>query len=98
MNRRSFVSLAASAAATAVTHIGHAASDQPITIGMPRTNGAVMPADFTGLSYESGQLYNADFFSPQNTALIRAFRELNHSGVLRLGGHLSNITPWEGVG
>ncbi|HXE07343.1 MAG TPA: hypothetical protein VN612_05575 [Acidobacteriaceae bacterium] len=98
MNRRSFVSLAASAAATAVTHIGHAASDQAIKIGMPRTNGAVMPADFTGLSYESGQLYNADFFSPQNTALIRAFRDLNHSGVLRLGGHLSNITPWEGVG
>ena len=57
-----------------------------------------MPLDFTGLSYETGQLYNANFFSPQNTALIAAFRGLSDHGVLRLGGHLSNITPWEGVG
>ncbi len=57
-----------------------------------------MPADFTGLSYEAGQLYNADYFSPRNAALISAFRGLSEHGVLRLGGHLSNITPWEGVG
>lgn len=57
-----------------------------------------MPADFTGLSYESGQLYNPDFFSPANKPLIEIFRNLSSKGVLRLGGHLSNITPWEGVG
>jgi Glycosyl hydrolase family 79, N-terminal domain len=57
-----------------------------------------MPLDFTGLSYETGQLYNPNFFSPQNTALIAAFRGLSNHGVLRLGGHLSNITPWDGVG
>jgi hypothetical protein len=57
-----------------------------------------MPIDFTGLSYETGQLYNAEYFSPQNTALIAAFRGLSNHGVLRLGGHLSNITSWEGVG
>jgi hypothetical protein len=57
-----------------------------------------MPVDFTGLSYEAGQLYNAEYFSPQNTALIAAFRGLTERGVLRMGGHLSNITPWEGVG
>jgi hypothetical protein len=57
-----------------------------------------MPLDFTGLSYEMGQLYNAEYFSPRNAELIRRFRELSSHGVLRLGGHLSNITPWEGVG
>jgi hypothetical protein len=57
-----------------------------------------MPLDFTGLSYEMGQLYNAEYFSPRNAELIRRFRELSAHGVLRLGGHLSNITPWEGVG
>lgn len=57
-----------------------------------------MPEDFTGLSYEAGQLYNPDFFSPQNAALIQTFRQLTPQGILRLGGHLSNITPWEGVG
>lgn len=57
-----------------------------------------MPEDFTGLSYESGQLYNAKYFSPSNAALIAAFKGLSEHGVLRLGGHLSNITVWEGVG
>jgi hypothetical protein len=57
-----------------------------------------MPLDFTGLSYEMGQLYNEEYFSPRNTELIRRFRGLSEHGVLRLGGHLSNITPWEGVG
>jgi hypothetical protein len=57
-----------------------------------------VPEDFVGLSYESGQLYNAAFFSVKNAALIKAFRELSPKGVLRMGGHLSNITPWEGVG
>jgi hypothetical protein len=57
-----------------------------------------MPGDFIGLSYEAGQLYNAEFFSSRNVALVNAFLGLNNRGVLRLGGHLSNITPWEGVG
>ena len=57
-----------------------------------------MPLDFTGLSYETGQLYNAEFFSPKNIALVNAFRGIGEHGVLRLGGHLSNITVWEGVG
>jgi hypothetical protein len=57
-----------------------------------------MAEDFIGLSYETGQLYNTNYFSPQNAALIRSFRQLSQHGVLRLGGHLSNITVWEGVG
>jgi hypothetical protein len=57
-----------------------------------------MPLDFTGLSYETGQLYNPEFFSPKNIALVNAFRGIGEHGVLRLGGHLSNITVWEGVG
>lgn len=95
MDRRRFVSLVACAAAGAARSTF---AEVPIPIGMPRANGAVMPADFTGLSYESGQLYNPEYFSARNTVLVGAFRGLNHSGVLRLGGHLSNITPWEGAG
>jgi len=53
-----------------------------------------VPLDFVGLSYENGQLYNTEFFAPDNTALIQAFRELTPKGVLRMGGHLSNITLW----
>ena len=69
-----------------------------VRVGAPRGPARVMPADFTGLSYEMGQLYNAEYFSAKNTALVSAFRGLSGHGVLRLGGHLSNITDWEGVG
>ena len=94
MNRRTFVSLSIAAA----THQVVAQSPAAIKLELPQSPTHRMPLDFTGLSYETGQLYNPDFFSPQNTALITAFRNLTTTGVLRLGGHLSNITPWEGVG
>ncbi len=58
------------------------------------TNLAIVPADYMGLSYESGQLTYPDFFSPQNSALIQMFRTLSPSGVLRLGGNLSEFTLW----
>jgi len=60
----------------------------------PATHLAQIPADFMGLSYESGQLAYPDFFSPQNLALIEIFRTLSPAGVLRLGGNLSEFTIW----
>ncbi len=58
------------------------------------TSLAKVPEDYMGLSYESGQLAYPDFFSPENTALIRMFRRLSPTGVLRLGGNLSEFTLW----
>ena len=96
MDRREFLFSAASAALTPVQHSAEAV---PVSVTLnTAATGPVMPDDFTGLSYESGQLYNPDFFSPRNTALVAAFRRLTTNGVLRLGGHLSNITTWEGEG
>ena len=60
----------------------------------PATRLANVPADFMGLSYESGQLAYPDFFSPQNLALIQMFHTLSPEGVLRLGGNLSEFTVW----
>lgn len=57
-------------------------------------NLAKVPLDYMGLSYESGQLAYPDFFSPRNTALIQMFGTLSPSGVLRLGGNLSEFTQW----
>jgi hypothetical protein len=99
VDRRRFVGLAAGAAAgVASARRGLGQRAVVVQVGEPRSGGAVMPADFTGLSYESGQLYNPEFFSTGNVALVSAFRGLSEHGVLRMGGHLSNITPWEGVG
>ncbi len=56
----------------------------------------LVPVDYTGLSYESAQLYNPAYFSEANTSLVRAFRKLSSHGVLRLGGNLSDVTRWKG--
>lgn len=95
IGRRHFIVGAAAFASLARTST---AEPVKIQLARPESNWPVIPADFIGLSYEAGQLYNAEFFSPRNQSLIDAFRRLNPRGVLRLGGHLSNITPWEGVG
>ena len=95
MDRREFVY---GAAAFASTHSALSQSTTLIPLALPTTKPRLMPSDFTGLSYESGQLYNSEFFSPRNTPLVNAFLGLSNNGVLRLGGHLSNITRWEGIG
>jgi hypothetical protein len=97
MNRREFVYGAAS---SAIVSLGHGSDNSNIAIKLspPSKDWPVIPADFIGLSYEMGQLYNPRFFSQDNLPLVQAFRGLNTNGMLRLGGHLSNITTWEGVG
>ncbi len=96
VNRRRFMLLAG--AAVVQVNAPCRAEAKRVAIATPSKPGPVMPVDFTGLSYEIGQLYNADYFSSRNNELISAFRKLSELGVLRLGGHLSNITVWEGVG
>lgn len=99
INRRKAIRLGTAAVAPLLLSPSSAlAQALPLQIRLPSDPGTLMPADFTGLSYEAAQLYNPSFFSPQNTALVTAFRNLSPTGVLRLGGHLSNITPWEGTG
>lgn len=58
------------------------------------TKLATVPADFTGLSYESAQLADPAFFSAENAELIELFRELGSQGVLRLGGGTSEFTAF----
>ena len=96
MDRREF--LYGAAAASTFSYSIPDQSVASISVALPSAKPRRMPSDFTGLSYESGQLYNPEFFSPRNLSLINAFLGLSDNGVLRLGGHLSNITRWEGVG
>lgn len=56
-----------------------------------------LPQDFTGLSYESAQLANPDFFSAGNAPLLKLFRELTPQGVLRLGGGSSEYTTFSEI-
>jgi hypothetical protein len=97
MNRRKFLYNVA-AASTMVARGDTQTEHISIKLLPSQTDWPRVPTDFVGLSYENGQLYNPDFFAPENTALIKVFRDLSPNGVLRMGGHLSNITPWEGAG
>jgi hypothetical protein len=101
MNRRGFLRRASAAALSCfgsrqIYAHGAASNATPSISGVLSIDAssilAVIPQDFTGLSYESAQLANPAFFSAENTALITLFRELSERGVLRLGGGSSEFT------
>jgi hypothetical protein len=98
MDRRRFLrtSLAASCA-TLAAHRGltgpHRSRQLRLTVH-PKRLGNVIAADFTGLSYETSQLSDPSFFSPQNAALAAFHRRLGASGVLRIGGNTSEFGVW----
>lgn len=60
----------------------------------PHTTGHTISADFTGLSYESAQLGDPTFFSPDNAELAGLVRRLGRRGVLRIGGNTSEYCYW----
>lgn len=97
VSRREFCSIAAALGATAMSAPRLLAQSPAVQISLAidsATTLAKMPADYMGLSYESGQLAYPDYFSPENKPLIAIFRTLSPDGVLRLGGNLSEFTVW----
>lgn len=64
-----------------------------LTIGTVQPHSTI-PRGFVGLSYESAQLANPQFFSANNRALIQIFRELAPHGNLRIGGGSSEYTTY----
>jgi hypothetical protein len=97
MDRRDFIrlSLLAGGAALARPPILTAAAEAAVRLTVrPDRLGNPIAADFTGLSYESAQLGNPDFFSARNTELIGFLRTLGSQGVLRIGGNTSEFCYW----
>ncbi len=100
MNRRDFIRSSAAAAATtaAFSHSPAFAGSEPnasvrLTL-RPDRLGNKISEDFTGLSYESAQLGNPNFFSGKNAELAGFMRRLGTSGVLRIGGNTSEYCYW----
>jgi hypothetical protein len=95
LTRRKFlVTAAGTLAATRLHAQGH--SNVRIALAIPSDEtGPHMPVDFVGLSYEIQQLAAPTFFSAQNSGLIRAFKALSSTGVLRLGGNTSEFAYWK---
>jgi hypothetical protein len=95
LTRRKFLATAAcTVAAIRVQVCGQ--SKVRVILSIPKdATGPQMPIDFVGLSYEVQQLANPSFFSAQNSGLIREFRALSSTGVLRLGGNTSEFAYWK---
>ncbi len=96
-DRRTFLRLAASAAASLHLPVARAQqgpASRRLTL-RPDQLGNKIEIDFTGLSYESAQLANPNFFSGENTSLIAFLRRLGNSGVLRIGGNTSEYCFWK---
>ena len=84
-------------AGTLFPHAVFAEDAPPLPLSLsinPAARAVMMPRDFAGLSYESAQLANPEFFAASNTALVEKVRSLAQQGVLRLGGSLSDFTLW----
>src|ERR1700733_8085140 len=95
LTRRKFLAAAACTVAAARFHAqGHSKARAALIIPS-EANGPHMPIDFVGLSYEVQQLADPTFFSAQNSGLIREFKALSSTGVLRLGGNTSEFAYWK---
>src|ERR1700723_4628916 len=95
LTRRRFLATAAYTMAAAGLH-AQGQSKVRVALSIPNeTTGPHMPIDFVGLSYEVQQLRDPSFFSGQNSGLIREFKALSSTGVLRLGGNTSEFAYWK---
>ena len=94
-SRRQFI--ATSALSLAATRLRSQDRKQiQVNLVIPaEASGPHIPGDFIGLSYETREFTNPDFFSAKNTGLIRAFKALSPRGVLRLGGNTSEFGWWK---
>jgi hypothetical protein len=89
ISRRTMI---AASAALPFTSAVRAATSVAIRIDASRVLRTI-PADFLGLGFES--LSVAGLLSAQNQAYVRLVRNLGPSGVIRIGGNVSDYTTYE---
>lgn len=95
LTRRRFLATTVCTVIAARLHtLGQSKVRVALTIPKEAT-GPRMPIDFVGLSYEVQQLADPTFFSMLNSGLIREFKALSSTGVLRLGGKTSEFGYWK---
>ena len=98
MNRRRFIQLSALGSAHLCCLPDLLAADIPVvsarlSVRTDRTGNKIAD-EFAGLSYESAQLGNPEFFSGENGDLAGFFRRLGTNCVLRIGGNTSEYSYW----
>ncbi|HET7102796.1 MAG TPA: hypothetical protein VFI20_01795 [Terracidiphilus sp.] len=96
LTRRAFVG--AGLAAAALRGIPGWAQDGELTARVGAAATEAVPEDYLGLSYETMQLADPDFFAPDNASLIAIFKTLSPRGILRIGGNSSEFCWWKASG
>ena len=96
MNRRRFLSLSAlgTAALHPASRLLSQAAPLPVTLTIGKPTGRHIAEDFNGLSYESAQLSDPEFFAGENRQLVELMGGLGQRGVLRIGGNTSEYCFW----
>ena len=95
LTRRRFLATTACTVAATRLHVRGQSKIRVVLSIRNEASGPRMPIDFVGLSYEVQQLADPSFFSAQNSGLIREFKAISSTGVLRLGGNTSEFAYWK---
>ena len=95
LTRRKFLATTACTVAATRLHVRGQSKIRVVLRIRNEASGPRMPIDFVGLSYEVQQLADPSFFSAQNSGLIREFKAISSTGVLRLGGNTSEFAYWK---
>lgn len=107
MQRRAFLKSlgGAVAAGLLIDHPLTVWAQTPALPGVPRTEARLtispeealnsLPLDYTGISCETAQLSDPEYFAASNTGLVALCRRLSPHGVLRLGGNSSEFCWWQ---
>jgi hypothetical protein len=92
MNRREFVALSAMCASERVLP-AQSAADVTLRFTKP-ARPVVVPADFTGLGYETSSPAQIGLLSVKNTVYLNLVRGLGRSGTMRFGGIVGDHTRY----
>jgi len=106
INRRDFLKglAAAGLALGSGSLIGSTRADTSAGMGAPASARLTIspndilnsiPADYTGLSFETMQLEDPSYFAKENREFVDILKRLSPRGVLRIGGNSSEFCYWK---
>jgi len=96
MNRRRFLTTAALATGALASFPSWAQENlTEVSLSFGTAMARTVPRDYLGLSYETAQLGEPDYFAADNRELVSLFRALSPEGVLRIGGNSSEFCWWK---
>lgn len=95
LTRRRLLSSLCAVAALEALPAAASGNEIRTNLSLGTTASKAVPLNYVGLSYETSQLADPDFFAADNRELISLFRNLAPKGILRIGGNSSEFCWWK---